>query len=320
MPGYTWSLQNGATVDGLAISANSGQLFGTPLKGGVFTIGVTVTDASGAQVSASFTLNVLGVTTTSLANGSVGLPYSGGLMADGASGTLTWAVTSTVLPPPGITLSAQGLFSGTPTSTGTFPFVVRVTDSATNLSSSSTLSITVLGTLTITTTSLPGGALGTAYSQTLAATGSTNPLTWSLSGTGRLPPGLNISAQGVITGTPTQAGTFPFQVQVSDSVTSLSAVQSLSITVAAAGDDQSGTLPNGVVNIPYTATTLTVSGVDDSQLGGDGWHASGGLESERGYGCGQRHADGGGEFDVHYYGDSGGKGVAAGGAAVHDCD
>jgi hypothetical protein len=259
VPGYTWSLQDGATVNGLAINAGSGILFGAPLIGGAFAIGVTVTDASGAHVSANFNLNVLGIHTTLLSNGTVGLAYSGGLVADGATGTLTWAVTSSALPPPGITLSPQGVFSGTPTATGTFPFVVRVTDAATKLSSSSSLSITVGGGgLTITTTSLPSGTVGTAYSQTLAAAGSTNPLTWTLTGTAPLPPGLNISAQGVISGTPTQVGTFPFQVQVADAVASVSAVQSLSITIAAgAGMILPATLPNGVVNIPYTATTLS---------------------------------------------------------------
>jgi hypothetical protein len=70
--------------------------------------------------------------------------------------------------------------------------------------------------LVITTTSLPGGTAGTAYSQTLAATGGQTPYTWSMNG-GSLPAGLSLSAGGVISGTPTTANTYNFTVRVTDS-------------------------------------------------------------------------------------------------------
>lgn len=63
---------------------------------------------------------------------------------------------------------------------------------------------------TITTTSLPEGEVGTAYSQTLTATGDT-PITWSVSGT--LPAGLSLeAATGIISGTPTTEKTSTFTV------------------------------------------------------------------------------------------------------------
>lgn len=262
VPGYNWSLPSGTNSDGLTISPSSGQLSGFPQTGGIFPFSVVVTDASGAQASATFTLNVLGISTASLPDGPIGSPYSQTLAVAGGTGPYTWSVTGTSLPPPGLTLSSQGQITGTPTTSGTFPFQVQVTDSATKLSSSKSFSITIPRGLTITTTSLPGGTAGTPYpTQTLAATGSTNPLTWTLFGTAPLPPGLNLSPQGQITGTPTQAGTFPFQVQVTDAATNLSATQALSITITAALTISPATLPNGIVNIPYTATTLTVAGV-----------------------------------------------------------
>src|SRR5262249_61111424 len=68
-------------------------------------------------------------------------------------------------------------------------------------------------TLSITTASLPGGTVGTAYSQTLAASGGAGGNQWSVSA-GSLPAGCSLSAAGVIAGTPTTAGTSRFTVQV----------------------------------------------------------------------------------------------------------
>src|SRR5262249_23200002 len=64
---------------------------------------------------------------------------------------------------------------------------------------------------------LPSGTANTAYSATLAAAGGTGPYTYALAG-GMLPTGVSI-ANGVITGTPTNAGTFLSMIQVTDSST-----------------------------------------------------------------------------------------------------
>src|SRR5208283_4784413 len=97
------------------------------------------------------------------------------------------------------------------------------------------LSITINAALTITTTSLPGGEAGVGYSQTLAASGGTTPYTWSVSA-GTLPAGLSLSSAGVISGTPTTAGTSSFTVQVADSAGG-KATQALSITINTIGTD-----------------------------------------------------------------------------------
>ena len=70
----------------------------------------------------------------------------------------------------------------------------------------------------ITTSTLPPAVVGSAYSQSLAASGGTPPYLWSLAaGSGPLPAGLNISQSGTVSGTPSAAGTSTFRVRLSDS-------------------------------------------------------------------------------------------------------
>jgi len=108
-------------------------------------------------------------------------------------------------------------------------------DAAGNATTSSGVTVTVSNAspppLNITTTSLPAATVGTAYSQTLSATGGTTPYTWSRS-SGILPPGLTLSSGGVLSGTPTTAGTYSFTIEVTDGA-SATDTQLLSLTVSA---------------------------------------------------------------------------------------
>jgi hypothetical protein len=102
----------------------------------------------------------------------------------------------------------------------------------------------------ISTSSLPAGTLGLAYSSTLSATGGASPYSWSVS-SGTLPTGLSLSSSGAISGTPTVAGSYPFTVAVKDAA-SASASKSLGITVATAAPP--------AVSISSPANGATVSG------------------------------------------------------------
>jgi Putative Ig domain len=258
VPGYTWALQSGTSVNGLKLNASTGLLSGIPQAGGVFPIGITVSDASGAQVSASFNLNVLGISTPPLPGGGIGVPYSQTLTSVGATGPVTWSLGTTGPLPPGLALDpVKGVISGTPTLLGTFPFQVSVTDTAAKLTATQAFSINITSILTVTTTSpLPNGVLGVVYSQTLQASGGTAPYTWSATG---LPTWLTLDpATGILSGTPTAGGTSTIAVTVTDAARG-TATANLSLTVGALVITPA-TLPSGTVGVPYPATTLTVAG------------------------------------------------------------
>jgi hypothetical protein len=116
--------------------------------------------------------------------------------------------------------------------------------------------------LVVTTTSLPSDIVGTAYSQTLAASGGTRPYSWSVPPSS-LPPGLSLSASGVINGTPTTAGTFNFTVTVTDSSSpAQTTIAPLSIQITVALPPVSiitALLGPGTVGTAYSQT-LTATG------------------------------------------------------------
>lgn len=115
---------------------------------------------------------------------------------------------------------------------------------------------------TVSTTSLPNGTEGTAYSQTLAESGGTGPFTWSVMA-GELPAGLTLSSGGVLSGTPTAVGTFNFLANV-EGASSHAAVQRLSLSVVAASGNPSITtgspLPSGTVGVSYSETIAATGG------------------------------------------------------------
>jgi hypothetical protein len=214
----TWALNAGTLPGGLTMNG-AGVISGTPTNYGTFNFTVQLTDYAGLTASKAFSISVpvpaLVITSVSaMVSGQQGSPYSQALTAVGGVTPYSWSIAAGSLPP-GLSLSGIGDITGTPTNLGTFNFTARVTDS---LSATVTkgLAITILSpTLTITTDVLPDSIVGATYSQTLAASGGTTPYTWSVVW-GALPDGLSLSSAGLVSGTPTNAGTFSFIVQVAD--------------------------------------------------------------------------------------------------------
>ena len=166
----------------------------------------------------------LQVANLSLAEGVVGVPYKQLLIASGGLTPYTWTLKSGTVPP-GLSISSSGLITGIPTTTGTFSFVAKVTDSQTPVAAYNTESgtITINPPLTLTPISLQTGTVGVGYNQTIAAAGGVSPYNYTII-FNDLPSGLSLDpSSGAITGIPTEAGTFNFTVQVTDSISEVAA-------------------------------------------------------------------------------------------------
>jgi hypothetical protein len=267
---YSWTVESGSLQSAFHLLAD-GEIQGSydSLAGSVaatFTVQVTDSGSPVQTATQQLTLSAYTkptVTTTALPDATAGVAYSAQLMESGGDPPITWQLDGTQLPP-GLTLSADGAVSGTPTEAGTFTFVAGALDSAAVLDAKQvTLTVNPAAPpLTVSTTSLPGGTAGTAYSQALAATGGTIPYTWSLA-SGSLPAGLTLSTGGTISGTPKAAGTSTFTVQVSDAENpAKTATQQLSITVAADQADLAVTVTGPASAAPGAQVTDTITVTD----------------------------------------------------------
>jgi len=207
------------------------------LPGGQSSFTVRVKDAGGqsATKALSITINVPApphITTTTLPGGTVGQAYNQTLQATGGTGTLVWSLSAGSLPAM-LSLSPNGVISGTPTNAGPKDFTVRVTDTL-NQSDTQSLSIVVSAALAITTNSLPDAEVDKNYNRTLQRSGGVAPFTWSV--TPPLPNGLDLNASaGRITGKPA-AGTdgdytLTFTVQDSSTPTPQTASKSLELKI-----------------------------------------------------------------------------------------
>jgi hypothetical protein len=129
-----------------------------------------------------------------------------------------WSLQSGALPA-GVTLSTSGVLSGTPTSEGSFQFVVRAVQGSP--SDTETYTLTVRQHLSVKSpfgpARPPSSEVGIRLAKTFTATGGSGTYTWTLVA-GALPPGVALDAKrGTIAGTPKAAGVFAFGVSATDS-------------------------------------------------------------------------------------------------------
>jgi uncharacterized delta-60 repeat protein len=153
----------------------------------------------------------------SLPDAEIGLNYTGNLQISG--GVAPYYVAIDGVLPPGLTIDATGVISGTPVQASKEPSAFAVQVLAAGYSITRQFSISVYPAVTNATKSLKTGAAGKKYSSTFKATGGKAPYTWSLV-SGSLPAGLTANASGTITGTPgaLAAGTYNPTFRVTDAL------------------------------------------------------------------------------------------------------
>ena len=268
--GVTWSVSSGTLPAGLTLNPSTGAITGTPAAAGTYTFTITASTAQSSAVK-DFTITVnaaqtnsntvISIRNTELFSGIVGTPYRAEFVGV-TTGTaeLTWSVISGSLPD-GLSLRESGIITGTPTKAGEFTFTVQATDGIASdvkeftilieAGSSGTGELTQ--TLSVLTTSLPEGTVGTSYSATLRA--NISGVSWRVS-SGRLPSGLTLNAStGTISGTPAAAGTNTVEITAeygNETVTATFTIvvknASVSLVIT------TNTLPGATVGSEYRAT------------------------------------------------------------------
>jgi len=237
--------------------------FNTPALTAATTYYVTVEGSNKCR-------NAAGNARVVLLNVNPAIIFNGGTLA-GATATRSYSVQLnpasggapgyiyTVSPgstlPAGLSLSAGGALSGTPTVAGSYNFTVTATDSK-GCTATAGFALTIAAApvpLSLPPASLPNGQVGTVYTpQTLpSAVGGTGPYTYVATG---LPPGLSFNPiTREITGTPTLGGTFTVTVTVTDaSGTTVTQTYVIIVTVPAPA-------AAGTISCPGSSVTLTVN-------------------------------------------------------------
>jgi hypothetical protein len=273
-PYAAWTVTGGTLPAGLALNVNTGIISGTPTAatGAATSVTVRSTDARGCQVSAVISIKVcpvISISPTTLAVSTAGSSYSQTITGSGGVAPYVYTVSSGTLPA-GLTLSAAGALTGTPTSTATASFTITATD-ANGCTGTRTYALTpACPTITVSPSTLPNGMVNSAYSQTVTSTGGVGTMTYSIS-SGSLPAGLSLNAtSGVISGTPTSTSAASFTVRATDSnnctgtttYTITPACPTITVTPATltpgtAGAAYTQTLSGAGGIAPYTAWTVT---------------------------------------------------------------
>jgi len=235
---YGYSVFSGALPAGLTLNPATGEISGTPTAVGTFNFTVRAThDPTGCTGDQAYTL-VVACATITVGGGAPPTNVTAGVAGythtfTATGGVSPWTFTATGTLPTGLTLSSAGVLSGTPNAAGTFNFTIVATDSATGATctGSAPFSVTVVcPTITVSPATLPGGIVGTAYTETVTAAGGTGPYTFAVTA-GALPAGLTLGSGGAITGTPSAEGEFTFTVTATDTTTNCTGSRAYTVRI-----------------------------------------------------------------------------------------
>ena len=263
---YSWSIAAGALPGGLALSSSTGVISGSPSTSGTFNFTVRVSDggqptpqtatrAFSLVVSvAAPVLSSINPSTVPAGSPAFTLTVNGSNFGSGS--TVRWNGSNRTTTFVSVSQLTAAISASDVASRGAATVTVANPAGSTSNALTFTVSPPVL---TITTSSLPSGVVGLGYSQTLSATGGQPPYTWSVVA-GSLPAGLALApSTGVLSGTPSAAGTANFTVQLSDDFqpTPQTTTRIFTLTVTA---PVLSSLNPSAANAGGPAFTLTVNG------------------------------------------------------------
>jgi hypothetical protein len=237
--GGTLAVVSGSLPPGLSLpgtfTGSSDSVGGTPADPGIepnYQFTVQGTGDQGQPLYQVYSINVdqnvpLSVNASGGTDlgGTVGQTFFKYFFVSGGAAPFTWSLASGQLPP-GLTFAspygprdANQELIGTPTTAGTYTFTMQVTDFD-GQQATQQFTTTIDPPLQITPT-MPAGTVGVPYNHDLTAQGGAPPYSWSIFANDPLPPGLSLGTtapdyNNVLTGTPAQAGTFSFLIQVTD--------------------------------------------------------------------------------------------------------
>ena len=231
----TWDAQG--LPEGLSLNTSTGAITGKAKTVGSYSFKVTATEKGGNSAGKFFTINVKDadppkITTNSLPSGKVAVDYSASLAATPAAAgkAVTWSIAKGGLPE-GLTLSKDGTVSGRPTVKGSYSFTVRASEADGGTADKEFTVTIATDPPVITTKQLADGTVDEKYSDKAEAVPyvAGKAVTWYATG---LPYGLSINAEtGVISGTPSTAGSYSATITASEE-DGESASKTFDITIA----------------------------------------------------------------------------------------
>lgn len=240
----------GTWPTGVSVNSSTGAVTGTPTQTGSFTsLSVSATDVYGSTASLNtFTMTVaaaVGISGTPVLTATNGRAYTG-FTASASGGTAPIVYAKVGAWPTGLTLNTStGEVSGTPSQSGSFAGMsISATDAYGSTASLSTFTLVVAAAVGVSGTPVLTATEDEAYAGfDVDSTGGTAPITFALTGT--WPTGISInSSTGVVSGTPTEFGTFPsLSVSATDTYGSAASLATFTLTVeVASGTDTWGSL------------------------------------------------------------------------------